>query len=1021
MHDFSLFILTNLLPIGLATNVFLLIGLLIAKFIWGRYTQRLNFAVEENLNLASQWSALGVSQRDLFKKLRSRWEADRDAWESRLSEVEGQVLVRENRIAQLTAELKGKGRGVPADPGENHLFQEELKKLKAALSEKEAEIADLKAEENRSVPVSPLLPLSASHSESDENQRIQELEQDLIDTHDELHRVREDNLKQVELVESLEARLINAEQESAVKQDDVTEEGESFAQMSALLARRSAELLGFRNEIQTLKIQNSRLREEVADTAKLEELQQSLEEKKAELDAQKDVFATYKEEQAKEMEKLEAERKEIVRAKNEELEEEKSKQSEQRIAIESLEKKVDERDAELKEMRSKIAELEVLNGRRASLQIELNDAHHEMYDVRNALNERLDEIELLEARLDELDLVEDEAHALANELKDTRHELSDVRIALNAKSAERDQLAGQMEELEAIIEDRSAEVNDLSSEVRQQRDEIRSLKNTLAEKEGELEALTEESGTFTVSLNAKDAFVDEQAVRIADLEQSLADRYHELNEVRRQVGDGDRAAEHHKARADQLEAELERRLSAFEESDQRIAEAEDEIEIANAKIANLTEQLSESEKSIAELEEQLSDLSRDKEETLRNLNHANKRVEDLERAAKERQETILKLEQEKREISQESGSLQRKVDSLNVEIDEANRHREEARVTLAELESVLVESDEKTLKLSREIEEKDSQLEQLKQDVKNLEGSLSEREVEIEEAVSSTRKLEEELEQAREEAAGNRELLAAKRAGIATDEHEKIEKLEQELTKREEEVEQYVAQQSQSVAQIEELRNKIAKRGDTIRNLKAEISNIMLQRSDRDNEIALLKEKLRSAEASVDVTSASATFDQAIQQSLASRSDEAGTSLDELEEETESHHDLKQEDASPVEKTHTEESAMDDDAVYFDEGSYSLTDRAIGRIDQLAGELRRGRSRASVAVIAYSGAEGSAAFNETLSAKRADSVRERLLERGVPRSMISVESSGQDRRFSDWRARRAELVLVPNAVAESVN
>jgi len=44
-----------------------------------------------------------------------------------------------------------------------------------------------------------------------------------------------------------------------------------------------------------------------------------------------------------------------------------------------------------------------------------------------------------------------------------------------------------------------------------------------------------------------------------------------------------------------------------------------------------------------------------------------------------------------------------------------------------------------------------------------------------------------------------------------------------------------------------------------------------------------------------------------------------------------------------------------------------------------------------------------------------------LLERGVPRSMITVQSSGQDRRFSDWRARRAELVLVPNAVAETVN
>ena len=72
MHDLSFFLLKNLLPVGLVAIVFFSIGLLLAKFIWGRFNQRLSYAIEENLNLASQWSALGASQRDLFQKLRGR-------------------------------------------------------------------------------------------------------------------------------------------------------------------------------------------------------------------------------------------------------------------------------------------------------------------------------------------------------------------------------------------------------------------------------------------------------------------------------------------------------------------------------------------------------------------------------------------------------------------------------------------------------------------------------------------------------------------------------------------------------------------------------------------------------------------------------------------------------------------------------------------------------------------------------------------------------------------------------------
>ncbi len=111
------------------------------------------------------------------------------------------------------------------------------------------------------------------------------------------------------------------------------------------------------------------------------------------------------------------------------------------------------------------------------------------------------------------------------QLNETRREMSDLRIALAAKSQDHQKAVAQMEELEAIIGDRTAEVNDLSAELRQQRDLVRQLKNTLAETQGELEALSEESRVLNAGVKARIQFTEEQQVRIAALELALAERY----------------------------------------------------------------------------------------------------------------------------------------------------------------------------------------------------------------------------------------------------------------------------------------------------------------------------------------------------------------------------------------------------------------------------------------------------------------------------------------------------------------
>ena len=280
MHDFTLFLLKNWLPVGLAAIVFFAIGLLMAKFIWGRYNQRLSFAVEENLNLASQWSALGASQRDLFKKLRSRWQADRDAWETRISESETELATREARIEQLTAQLEGTGKDLPAPVVVDRGNEKRIELLEAQLKEKEQEIELLKAEAEEATSPGEFFAqaqvtkytsgddsvgetVTLTDDQTEELQRrIQELEQDLIDTHDQLHSVREDYDKQSGLVESLESQLIELPDENETEAlNQKLEQANHASAEAAQVGKQLGTLLSWKNrETGTLKGEAENLR-----------------------------------------------------------------------------------------------------------------------------------------------------------------------------------------------------------------------------------------------------------------------------------------------------------------------------------------------------------------------------------------------------------------------------------------------------------------------------------------------------------------------------------------------------------------------------------------------------------------------------------------------------------------------------------------------------------------------------------------------------------------------------------------
>ena len=1218
MHDFSFFLLKSLMPVGVLAILFFGIGLLLAKFIWGRFQQRLNNAVEENMNLASQWSVLAASQQDLFKKLRVRWQSDRDAFDAVLAE-------KEQLIARLGAELKATGAdlsGVPTVTAEDVAARVKVRELESALAAEKAEVARLREEADRSeMPLLPFAVLDRSSTPSSGGEdfaaRIRDLEQDLIDTHDELHRVRSDYEKQVKLVESLESKLI------AVPVPVAAAASPEIAQMKALLAQRARETKARRD-----RLQGQRTEASLADAAEIAEISarhaeavESIELRRAELEArfskekgalenllaqraretkaQRDRFLGQRSEASlanaaeiaeisarhtEAMESVEQGRALLEARFSEEKDGLENLLAEAGVAAESrqaelarLEKMLADRETELAEACEKLEEIEVLRRRRGSLQAELNDAHHELYDVRRALNLRIEEMGLLDGRLSELsevgaqnlalardleatreqlagslqslasaEVVRDQASAslveleallesertvasaVANQLNETRRELSEVRIALSAKSDEYQTALAQMEELEAIISDRSAEVNDLSTELRQQRDLARQLKNTLAETQGELEALNEESRALNAGFKARAAFTEEQQARVAALELALSERYHELNRVRVDAEEHSRNARHHESRATQLEAELDRRGAEFEASFSRVATAEEALEASNARIAALSGQLEMAGISLGELRQELEGVSREKDETLRGLERAGRRVAELEEAALKREVQLVEIERELAEAQSFGGDLERKLERLQVELETAREERSLSSASVSELEEALRASDDRTLQLASRLDEKEGEVAALSAELEKLQTLVDERtageseahariealESEIEtrlaelrrehEAINETGALEitlqaEEIAKLREQLAADSATHAAEIARIrgeltedsalSLDEIEKlhvqltaetvrfeeesalrqaslaeiealhvqlaaetgrfeeesalrqaslaeIEALQVQLAAETGRFEEENALRQATLAEIEALREKLAARSESIRDLQNQISAVMMQRDSRDSELSALKDKLRAMEETLRdlpgfgvnafvkppvIPVDPVALEAATQNLVSETATEVGISLDALTS-THSHHPLKPTSEASPEPASSAWTGNDEDlTVFFNESASVPSQAEIEKIDRCARSVRRLGRRVEVTVIGYAGSEGSSDFNESVSARRADAVRERLVERGVSQAVVKVKAAGQDRRFSDWKARRVEMIVAPIAVAETVN
>lgn len=82
--------------------------------------------------------------------------------------------------------------------------------------------------------------------------------------------------------------------------------------------------------------------------------------------------------------------------------------------------------------------------------------------------------------------------------------------------------------------------------------------------------------------------------------------------------------------------------------------------------------------------------------------------------------------------------------------------------------------------------------------------------------------------------------------------------------------------------------------------------------------------------------------------------------------------------------------------VFFDWDKFNISAGANDVLDAVAQEIKNRKDVHGISVVGHTDSSGTTRYNDKLSAKRATSVREGLVARGVPADMIRVESRGEN-------------------------
>jgi len=107
-------------------------------------------------------------------------------------------------------------------------------------------------------------------------------------------------------------------------------------------------------------------------------------------------------------------------------------------------------------------------------------------------------------------------------------------------------------------------------------------------------------------------------------------------------------------------------------------------------------------------------------------------------------------------------------------------------------------------------------------------------------------------------------------------------------------------------------------------------------------------------------------------------------------------------------------------AVLFGSGQAALLPGAMMKLNEVADALLKGNAESKIVVEGHTDSQGSASLNQDLSVRRAQSVRDYLVSRGIAADRITAQGLGSTRpvapnNTAEGRAdnRRVEIVVQP--------
>lgn len=223
----------------------------------------------------------------------------------------------------------------------------------------------------------------------------------------------------------------------------------------------------------------------------------------------------------------------------------------------------------------------------------------------------------------------------------------------------------------------------------------------------------------------------------------------------------------------------------------------------------------------------------------------------------------------------------------------------------------------------------------------------------------------------------------------------KVEELEAQLSSGSKN--QQIQALSQTIADLQQKVNQsneeLAKTREETRSLKDQLEQHKNDLDARDIELTILRSKTEDGDLDFDIAS--------------------------LDGSTKDNRVITE--AKGLGRTPTKFSSGGKSMIYFGENSAFIKSESLELIKEIAREVRD--TGCQISVLGYAEKEGSESFNETLSKRRAEAVKDRFEEEGVDSSNLIVKGKGEDPEMSgtpdSWKARRVEIVVLP--VAEIVN